>query len=447
MLQKNEIINQRYKVESVIGEGGMSTVYAVYDTTLDKRWAMKETLDIFPDKDKKDIIDQFHREAKMLAGLSHPNLPKVIDFFSENQRHYLVEELIEGQPSSDLLEKSQAFDEFRVLSWALQICDLLDFLHNNNIIYRDLKPGNIMVDKNDKIFLVDFGIARFFQGGKSKDTVIIGTPGFASPEHYGRGETDRKSDIFSLGATLHYMVTGKDPADKPFHFDIPFSINPQVSIQTGAIIMKCVEMDPSRRYQTAAEVKEAISSMAIPALKKGTRMLQPAATANANGVEYYHNSSDLLGMTTQFLSYLSIFPLSMGVSGVAAFFLSLFNPILGLGGGIISFPLLCMEFWKRLDKVYGEQDIVIETGRNGVSYKSRKIHVNSNWLEIQRIVVIKNPNAIFGKKIKEVQVSTRAGEFVFDQGFNDFNRLIDMLVTNSGLAMAIDSTDKTVYSK
>jgi serine/threonine protein kinase len=423
----------------------MSTVYDVFDTTLDHRWAMKETLDIFPDRDKSEILDQFQKEAKMLAGLSHPNLPKVIDFFTENGKHYLVEELIDGLPSSEVLEKSHSFDEYRLLNWAVQICDLLEFLHNNNIIYRDLKPGNIMIDKNEKVYLVDFGIARFFQGGKSKDTVIIGTPGFASPEHYGRGETDQRSDIFSFGATLHYMTTGVDPADKPFHFDIPFNVNPQVSLQTGAIIMKCVELDPSRRYQTAAEVKKAIGELAIPALRKGTQMLDPVRRLDE--VEYYHNSSDILGMTTQFLSYLSIFPLSMGVSGVAAFFLSFFNPFLGLGGGIISFPLLCMEFWKRLDKVYGEQDIMIETGRNGVSYKSRKIHVNSNWLEIQQIIVIKNPNAIFGRKIKEVQVSTRAGEFVFDQGFNNFHRLVDMLVTHSGLSMVIDGHEKTVYSK
>ncbi|MCD4783961.1 MAG: serine/threonine protein kinase [Candidatus Eremiobacteraeota bacterium] len=422
----------------------MSTVYEVDDLNLHSRWAMKETLDIFPDRDKSDILDQFRKEARILANLSHPNLPKVIDYFSENGKHYLVEELINGVSTSDVLE-SEGFDEYRILKWAVQVCDLLHFLHGHNIIYRDLKPGNILMDKDDKIYLVDFGIARFFQGGKKRDTVIIGTPGFASPEHYGRGQTDGRSDIYSLGATLHYMVTAEDPAEKPFHFDIPYHLNPDVSFQTSAIIMKCLDMDPVRRYQTAGEVKEAIEILALPALRQGTRKLRPFR--KLDNPEFYRNSTDFFGMTTQFLSYLSVFPLSMGMSGVGAFVISFFNPLLGLGSGIISFPLLCMEFWKRLDRVYKNQDILIKAEEMGVIYKSHKLDLNTNWLEILEVRIIKNKRGLFAKKVREIRVITRAGEFSFDPGFRNYHRLVDIIVTQAGLSRVVDTDEVSIYRK
>lgn len=445
MIKSGDIINKRYRVVSVIGEGGMSTVYEVEDLNLEKRWAMKETLDIFPSRDKSEIVDQFLREAKMLAGLSHAGLPRVIDCFSENNNYYLVEELIRGKPSIDLLEESHQFDEFRILNWAMQICDILEFLHDNNIIYRDLKPGNILVDNEEKVYLVDFGIARFFQGGKSRDTVIIGTPGFASPEHYGRGQTDSRSDIYSLGVTMHFMMTAEDPAEKPFHFDIPYNINPDVSFQTSAIIMKCLDLDPNRRYQRASELKKAIQELAVPGLRQRTCPLRPIN--NLNDVQYYRNTTDFMGMATQFLSYLSVFPLSMGISGMGAFFLSFFNPLLGLGGGIVSFPVLCYEFWKRLDKVYQSQDVLIKAERKGISYKSRKLNVNTNWMEILELMVVKNKKDFFGRTVKEIRVKTRAGEFSFDPGFHNYRRLVDIIVTHSGLSMDLDNRDYSIYRK
>jgi len=422
----------------------MSTVYEVDDLNLHSRWAMKETLDIFPDRDKSDILEQFRKEARILANLSHPNLPRVIDYFTENGRHYLVEELIDGVSSSDVLE-NEGFDEYRILKWAVQVCDLLHFLHEHNIIYRDLKPGNILVDKDNKVYLVDFGIARFFQGGKARDTVIIGTPGFASPEHYGRGQTDRRSDIYSLGATLHYMVTAQDPADKPFHFDIPYRINPDVSFHTSAIIMKCLEMDPIRRYQTAEEVKEAIETLALPPLKQGTRKLRHFKKLDQP--EFYRNSTDFMGMTTQFLSYLSVFPLSMGISGVGAFVISFFNPLLGLGSGIVSFPILCMEFWKRLDKVYKNQDILIKVEQEGVTYKSFKLDLKTDWLEVIEIRIMKNRGGLFARKVKEIRVVTRAGEFSFDPGFRNYHRLVDVIVTQAGLSRVVDTDEVSIYRK
>lgn len=445
MLKPGDLIKDRYRVSSLIGQGGMSSVYLVEDTSLQSRWAMKETLDIFPDRDKSDIIEQFQREARILANLSHPGLPKVIDCFTQGGKHYLVEEFIDGLPCDEMARQLPRFDEMKVLGWAAQICDLLEFLHQSSIIYRDLKPGNVMIDSADRVYLVDFGIARFFHGGKAKDTVIIGTPGFASPEHYGRGETDRRSDVFSLGATLHHLLTGVDPADKPFHFEIPYFINPQVSFHTSSIVMKCLDMDPARRFQTAAEVKEAILGRAMPNLRKLTRPLEPVR--RLSGKECYRRDTDFLGNTAKFLSYTSVFPASMGISGVLAFGVSLFGPIPGLIAGMVSFPVLCVEFWKRLDKVFQDQMAAIQVGPEGLSFRGRTMNLQSHWQDVMEVRVEKNTSPWAVRKLKNVLVKTRGGHFYFDASFGDCRRLIDTLITESGLALSSDSSYLSIYTK
>ncbi|MFP4497515.1 MAG: serine/threonine protein kinase [Vulcanimicrobiota bacterium] len=444
MLRTGDIVKDRYKVLRVLGQGGMSTVYLVEDQVLENQWAMKETLDVFPDKDKSEILDQFKKEAKILANLSHSNLPRVIDYFEENQVHYLVEEFIEGKSSEEILNQGGNFDEVRIINWGVQICDLLDFLHENGIIYRDLKPGNIMIDANDQVYLVDFGIARFFQGGKARDTVIIGTPGFASPEHYGRGETDQRSDIYSLGATLHYMLTGVDPADKPFHFEIPYFVNSAVSFETSSIVMKCLDLDPNRRFQKAGDIKKALENRALPNLQKRTAPLSPPARLIRK--ESFANQTDLLGKTAQFLSYSSVFPASMGISGVLAFVMSALGPLPSFFLGSISFPLLCIEFWKRLDNVFEDQNVSILTEPEELVYKSKKMNLESKWKEFIELRIIKN-TGLAVRPIREVRVKTRSGEFSFDASYKDFHRLIDTIITQAGLSLIEEGPGTAIYRR
>ena len=443
MLNAGDKLKDRYKVTSVIGRGGMSTVYLVEDLVLQSRWAMKETRDIFPDRDKKEMLSQFKREAKILANLSHRGLPRVIDYFTENNNHYLVEEFIDGKPAEEIAAAWRFPDEARILDWAVKICQLLEFLHGNSIIYRDLKPGNILVDDKEEVYLVDFGIARFFQGGKARDTVIIGTPGFASPEHYGRGETDRRSDIFSLGATLHFLLTGIDPADKPFHFDIPYQVNPKLSFQTSSIVMKCLDLDPNRRFQNASLVREAIEKRAMPGLSRNTRPLE--ATQPLRSAQNYRTRSDFMGRTAKFLSYTSVFPASMGISGLVTLGVSVFGPVPAFLAGVISFPLLCAEFWKRLDQVYLDEHSLVTVAPGGIAYRSRSINVGTPWKEVVELRLVKNSSPFSMAKIKKVIVKTLSGTFSFDSSIKNHRQLIDTIITQGELFLMDDGKQESVY--
>src|SRR6266849_514241 len=184
------VLHNRYRIERVIGHGGMGAVYQARD--LNRRGilcAVKEmSLSMVPPEERTRAIQNFKIEAKMLWGLSHPNLPAFTNFFAENQRYFLVMEYIEGQTLEDLLERQGApFPERRVLRWAEQLCDVLQYLHSQNppIIFRDMKPGNIMLTRPGHIKLIDFGIARFFRPTHGPDTQLLGTPGYAPPEQYG----------------------------------------------------------------------------------------------------------------------------------------------------------------------------------------------------------------------------------------------------------------------
>lgn len=453
MLSIGDVLRSRYRVDSIIGTGGMSVVYLVYDIRLQTHWAMKET-NILIEKGKEDIISQFEKEAKILANLSHPSLPRVIDYFCENGKHYLIEEYIEGVSSEEIINKEK-ISEARILRWAIQICELLHFLHSKGIIYRDLKPSNILIDEKDNVYLVDFGIARFFSGGKNKDTVIIGTPGFASPEHYGRGETDARSDIFSLGATLHYMLTGVDPALNPFHFEIPYVVNSDVSFQTSSIVMKCLEMDPNRRFQSALQVKEAIEKLALPNLRKKTQFLREKSfyegrenyrRYSVESVERYRSGTDILGRTAQYLSYTSIFPAAIGISGVLAFGASFFGPVVGFVTGVVTFPILCMELWKRLEKAFKEQEATIEIRQDKIVYKTPKWQFSSPWEDVLEVKVIKN-HGFSIRRIKEIRVITITGKFSFDASFKHYRKLLDTIIVKCHLCRVKNTRYYTLYKR
>lgn len=255
----------RYIIIKKLSQGGQGAVYLVRDQRFkEKYWAVKEiSVSGFRNVDERQQAFQaFEAEANMLASLNHPNLPKVPDNFEDNNKKYLVMDFVEGATlETALANHSGPLPEDRVLAWASQLCDVLTYLHTQEppIIFRDLKPANIMVQADGMIKLIDFGIARLFKSEKSTDTVALGTPGYAPPEQYGQRQTDARSDVYALGATLHHLLTGRSPSDSSFQFRPIREFNSSVSLHVQAAVGKALNMDPSQRWQTIREMCLALS--------------------------------------------------------------------------------------------------------------------------------------------------------------------------------------------
>ena len=269
MLQPGEIIQQKYQVIRLIGQGGMSNIYLCRHRTLNNRfWAVKEFTARYQDQNEQQIaLRHFEREAQLLSGLKHPSLPTVDDYFFEGGKYYLVMEYIEGEDLGKLLERIKGpLPELQVAEWAEQTASVLYYLHCHKpepIIFRDVKPSNIIIC-NGKIKLIDFGIARLFNPKKGNDTMRIGSPGYAPPEQYS-GQTDARSDIFALGITIHQCLTGYDPTTSQTPFAIPAvqSLNPSVSEQMATVVAKATKIVPEERYQTMIELKRDVRAFIV----------------------------------------------------------------------------------------------------------------------------------------------------------------------------------------
>jgi serine/threonine protein kinase len=265
-LTSGTILVDRYVIQDVVGVGGMGSVYLARDQhfpNVVKLVAVKEMINRAPDPlARKTIVQNFEREANILATLNHPSIPRIYDYFSGGNRSYLTLEFINGRDLEAIIDETAGFlTEERVLGWAIELCDVLHFLHNHKpdpIIFRDMKPSNVMVNLQDHIVLVDFGIAKPFQTGQ-KGT-MIGTEGYSPPEQY-RGEAGPLADIYSLGATLHHALSRRDPRlEPPFSFgERPLrKSNPAVSAELEAVVNTALQYNPDDRFQSAAAMKEAL---------------------------------------------------------------------------------------------------------------------------------------------------------------------------------------------
>ena len=265
LLDAGDVLQDRYRIVRVLGKGGMGAVYLVEDMRLyGKQWALKELLERFIDPaEREEAIAQFRREVQILGGLRHPHLPEVVNTFEAQGRHYLVMEFIEGQTLKELLEAAPEgqLSEEQVLDWAAQICDVLDYLHSHDppVIFRDLKPANVMITPGGQVKLIDFGVARLFDPDKGTDTLRMGTVGYAPPEQYsGQGQTTPRSDIYALGATLYDLLTNDSPEAHPFVFAPLRQLNRKVSARTARVVDKAVQLDPSDRFSCARTLKAAL---------------------------------------------------------------------------------------------------------------------------------------------------------------------------------------------
>ena len=265
LLSEGTVLHERYRVVRVLGKGGMGAVYLVEDQGLyGKYWALKELLEHFSDPaERAEAVAQFQGEVQILVGVHHPNLPQVVDVFEESGRHYLLMEFIEGQTLKEMLDDAPDgwLPEEQLLNWVAQICDVLDYLHSRDppIIFRDLKPANVMITPQGQVKLIDFGVARLFDPAKGTDTLKMGTVGYAPPEQYaGQGRTTVRSDTYALGATLYELLTGDNPEAHPFVFTPVRRLNRKVSAHAARAITKAVQLDPGDRFPSADAMKAAL---------------------------------------------------------------------------------------------------------------------------------------------------------------------------------------------
>jgi len=284
LLTPQSLLVGRYRILRRVGQGGMGAVYEAEDLRLPgKRWAIKEMSDaaITDPAERAEALDAFDREAHFLSSLSHANLPRVVDSFAADGKQYLVMEFVDGQTLEELVVAAgRPLPADTVIRLGVDLCGVLDYLHRQQppVIFRDLKPGNIMIASDGAIKLIDFGIARLFTPGKRSDTVSLGTKGYAAPEQYGKGQTDARSDIYALGATLHFLLTGRDPADDPFNFLPARALNPAVSPALEAVVAQALRSAPDERWQSAREMRRALTQTAAPprVVESQTRRAAPS---------------------------------------------------------------------------------------------------------------------------------------------------------------------------
>ncbi len=256
MLEVGSLIDGKYRILQKIGQGGMSVVYLARNERANKQWAIKEV--------RKDGVHDYEvvkqglvAEIDMLKRLSHPHLPSIIDVIDGTDSFLIVMDYVEGNPLDKAIEATGAQSQENVIDWAKQLCDVLGYLHSRQppIIYRDMKPANVMLKPDGSVVLIDFGTAREYKNTSVADTTCLGTRGYAAPEQFGgMGQTDARTDIYCLGATIYHLVTGHNPCTYPYEMKPIREWNPQLSTGLESIILKCTQNNPDDRYQSCAEL-------------------------------------------------------------------------------------------------------------------------------------------------------------------------------------------------
>ena len=274
--------DRRYFITRIIKKGGQGAVYEGIDQD-ERIYAIKEMLDTFTDADERsEALERFNAEANLLQKLSHPRIPLVYSHFTDEGRHYLTMDFIHGKDLEQIIERDGPIPEAQVLIWAEQICDVLEFLHSKGLIYRDMKPSNVMIETADgNVKLIDFGIAKVFKATERRGTQI-GTPGYAPPEQY-QGLATIVSDIYSLSATLHHALTGRDPTSHaPFTFPPAHEIQPHISPRVSNTLAQALQMRPEDRISTVAEFRALLQPpSATPDVQIRVTPKQPVAMPGA----------------------------------------------------------------------------------------------------------------------------------------------------------------------
>ena len=261
------LLRQRYRLQSQVGAGGFSAVYKAEDTTTGKIVAVKAiSLRGLTSQEKIEATDAFNREVGLLSTLSHRHLPQILDHFTDTECWYVIMDFVDGIPLEKRLEQlgSSRLPLTEVIDIGIVLCNVLDYLHSQQppIIYRDLKPANIMLTPDGHLFLIDFGIARHFKPGKAKDTIPFGSPGYAAPEQYGKAQTTTRADIYSLGVVLHQLLSGDDPTDHPFMFAPLSQQRPEIA-NLAMLITRMVALNSDGRPEDIKTIKKELQQSSV----------------------------------------------------------------------------------------------------------------------------------------------------------------------------------------
>jgi hypothetical protein len=263
-LEAGKVLQERYRIVSVLGRGGFGAVYRAWDERLNKAVALKENLETTPEAQR-----QFSREALVLANLYHPNLPRVTDHFTlQGQGQYLVMDFVEGEDLAKLLGHQKPIPPAQALEWILQVAGALEYLHSQQpqVLHRDVKPANIRLTPEGKAMLVDFGLVKVAEPHlKTTSGARAVSPGYAPPEQYGRGVTDARSDIYALAATLYILLTGTEPVESVRRLTGTImppaaEVNPAIPVQLSQALERALALDPEKRYSTVSEFKAALQN-------------------------------------------------------------------------------------------------------------------------------------------------------------------------------------------
>jgi serine/threonine protein kinase len=294
MLSTGTVLQNRYRIASLLGTGGMGAIYRAWHLNLNMPVAVKE-MGFQPGLDADtafQLHQQFQREAGVLAHLSHPHLVRVIDYFEERGNVYLVMDFVEGESLADLIARDGALPEDEVLLWADQLLDALAYCHEQGVIHRDVKPQNVIIRPDGRVVLVDFGLVKLWDPNNPHTRAVmrgVGTPEYAPPEQYGTyvGHTDPRSDLYSLGATLYHALTGESPlpaGDRmavPDEFIPPREVNRRVSADTEAAVLRAMELSHADRFQSAEEMATALRSGTVAVAGPTKRVTSRRVRASA----------------------------------------------------------------------------------------------------------------------------------------------------------------------
>ena len=299
MLRTGDLVDGKYRILRKCGQGGMSVVYMAVNERANKTWAIKEV--------RKDVSRNFQvvkqglmMETNLLKRLSHPHLPSIVDVIDQEGTFLIVMDYIEGRTLKDVLDEEGPQPQEKVLDWARQLCDVLGYLHSREpaVIYRDMKPSNVMLRPDGQVVLFDFGTAREYKTSGVEDTTCLGTRGYAAPEQYGgQGQTDARTDLFCLGAAMYHLLTGHNPGEPPYEMYPIRHWRPELSAGLEEIICKCTQSNPADRYQSSGGASVRPESL----LEAGSDLSQetaegsgPVPAANSAGSGICHGWSEVL---------------------------------------------------------------------------------------------------------------------------------------------------------